>query len=246
MKVVIADDESLARSRLQDLLEETPGITVAAQAANGIEAIEACKQHQPDIIFLDIRMPGMDGIEAAMHLSNCETPPAVIFTTAYDDYALQAFEAQAVDYLLKPIRSERLARAIVSSGRPRLSQLNVIRQQDEPASQSRTHISIRKQGNIELIAVSDIYYFRAEQKYILVRHRGGEALLEASLKSLEEEFQHQFLRIHRNALAALTAIQGIDKDGQGHQYLRLKDIDDQLDISRRFATEVRKIIRQMA
>lgn len=246
MKVVIADDESLARSRLQALLNEIPNVTVAAQAGNGIEAIEACKLHQPDIVFMDIRMPGMDGIEAAMHLSNCATPPAIIFTTAYDDYALQAFEAQAIDYLLKPVRSERLARAILTSCQPRLSQLSTLYTLEDASPASRTHISVRKQGNIELIAVQDIYYFRAEQKYIQIRHRGGEALLEASLKALEEEFYPQFMRIHRNALVAVNALQGIDKDRQGHLCIRFKDIDDRLDISRRFATDVRKALKALS
>jgi two-component system response regulator AlgR len=245
MKAIIVDDEALARSRLKDLLQGFDEIEVVAEAANGMQAIEASKQTQPDIVFMDIRMPGMDGIEAAMHLSEFANPPAVIFTTAYDDYALKAFETQAVDYLLKPVRNERLARALESARRPRLSQLQDIAQSSKLQTQ-RSYISVRKQANIELIAVADIYFFRAEHKYILLRHTDGEALLETSLKALEEEFTGLFLRIHRNALVAIKAIQGIEKDSQGRCYLRLKDIDEVLEISRRYASEVRKTVRHMS
>lgn len=244
MKAVIVDDEALARSRLKDLLSDFDDIEVVAEAANGVQAIEAGRQTQPDIVFMDIRMPGMDGIEAAMHLSTFEHPPAIIFTTAYDDYALKAFETQAVDYLLKPVRSERLARALESARRPRLSQLHNIQQATQPHAQ-RNYISVRKHGNIELIAVADVYYFKAEQKYILVRYATGEALLETSLKALEQEFPDVLLRIHRNALVARKVIQGIEKDSQGRCYLRLKPLDEALEISRRYASEVRKAVRNM-
>jgi two-component system response regulator AlgR len=242
MRVLIVDDEKLARDRLRELLNEIGGHVVAGEAANGNEAVEKTVELNPDVLLMDIRMPGMDGLEAAMHLMGMESPPSVIFTTAYDQHALDAFEVNAVDYLLKPIRKDRLAKALVKAGKLSLQQLQELSQsQDEPAP--RTHISVHLRGNIRLVPVPDIVYFLADSKYVTVRTPKEEHLIEDSLVNLEREFGTNFLRIHRNALVATNYIQGIEKDPSGTWHVNLKGIDKKLAVSRRHAVTVRRWAR---
>lgn len=243
MKILIVDDEPLARSRVKSLLAELDAGEVVAEAGNGQKALEQCQQHQPDVVFLDIRMPGMDGMEAAQHLAKLENPPAVIFTTAYDDYALQAFDASAIDYLLKPIRKERLGHALQKIHRLTTAQKEVLEdlQQETPS-----HISARVQGSLRLVAVSDVYYFHAEHKYITVHYTEGEVLIEDSLKALEEKFAGQFIRIHRNALVARDQLAELRRCPDGHFRLQLKDVDVQLDVSRRHLPSVRKLMKSIS
>lgn len=236
MKVIIADDEALARQRLRSLLSELEGVDVAGEAANGKEALLLSNDLAPDIMLLDIRMPLMDGMEAARHLATLEDPPAVVFTTAYDDHALAAFEAHAVDYLLKPIRKERLAQALEKAGKLNRAQLQAVTQTEgntpHNGARARSHISARMGGKIQLVAVSDILYFQAGHKYITVRFAAGQVLIEESLKSLEEEFVGRFTRVHRNALVANAHISGAVKNQEGHYEVTLRGIPDQLEISR--------------
>jgi len=241
MNVLITDDETPARIRLRALVEEL-GHKVVGEAAHGEQALQVSESMQPDIILLDIRMPGMDGIETAMHLMEQKNPPAVIFVTAYDQHALRAFETNAVDYLLKPIRKERLQDALQKAGRLNRVQLSKINQDDTNA---RTHICVRARNQIRLIALPDIIYFMADQKYVSVVTTDGEVLIEDSLKSLEEEFAERFIRIHRNALVARAYIRLMDKTSQGGHVLTLKDTDNQLEVSRRHVSGVRKIIKEL-
>ena len=242
MKVLIVDDEKLARDRLREMVMEIGGHMVVGEAMNGSEAVERTQSLNPDVLLMDIRMPGMDGLEAAMHLMGLETPPGVIFTTAYDQHALDAFEVNAVDYLLKPIRKDRLAKALVKAGKLTLQQLQELNQaQDHPAA--RTHISVHLRGNIRLVPVPDIIYFLADSKYVTVRTAKEEHLIEDSLVNLEREFGKQFLRIHRNALVATNYIQGIEKDPGGTWHVNLKGIEKKLAVSRRHAVSVRRWAR---
>ena len=242
MDLVICDDESLARERLRSLVTTIGGYRIVAEAANGSEALKQCEQHQPDMILLDIRMPVMDGLETARHLALLEKPPAVIFTTAYDDYAIQAFEASAVDYLLKPIREQRLAEALNKARRLNSAQLKAL-EENEGNPQARTHICVQQRGDLKLVPVEDICYFMADQKYISVRYPQGEMLIEESLKSLEKEFKGRFIRIHRNALVALKDIDGMVKRDDGHFVISLARCTDQLEISRRHLPEIRKLLK---
>ncbi len=228
MKILIVDDEPLARSRLRDLLDDIGGHEVVAEAANGQEALAQVETCRPDVVLLDIRMPVMGGMEAARALTALAQPPAVIFTTAYDDQALQAFEADAVDYLLKPIRRERLAKALA-----KVAPLVAEPEQDEPK------ISVQMRGNISFIPLSDIFYFRADQKYTTVRHRGGEAVIEEPLKNLEQSYGDDFIRIHRNCLVARRHVRALVRTGDGHHQLQLNGCDDVLEISRRLMSVVR-------
>ncbi|NOT65610.1 MAG: response regulator transcription factor [Methylotenera sp.] len=233
IKLLIADDEAPARNRLRELLGDMPNVTIVAEAKNGQEALNLANEHQPDIVLLDIRMPGMDGVEAAQHLQKMVTPPAVIFTTAYDSYALQAFDLNAVDYLLKPIRFERLETAIHKARALLPKQLQAL----APLSPQRSHISIIERGRILLIPIADIIYLRAELKYITVRTVEKEYLLEESLNHLEQEFGSTFIRLHRNCLVAKAYILGYEKrgieNGEKHWAALLKGVPEVVDVSRR-------------
>jgi len=244
MRVLIVDDEKLARERLRELLNEIGGHAVVGEAMNGNEAVERAAELNPDVVLMDIRMPGMDGLEAAMHLMGMEHPPKVIFTTAYDQHALHAFEVNAVDYLLKPIRKDRLAGALDKAKRLTLQQLKEINDaQDTP--RARTHISVHLRGNIRLVPVNDIVYFMADSKYVTIRTPSEEHLIEDSLVNLEKEFGEQlFLRIHRNALVATDYIKGIEKSSAGNWQVALKGVDKKLDVSRRHAAAVRRWARR--
>lgn len=242
MRILIVDDEKLARERIRELLSDIGGYTVVGEAMNGTEAVEKTSELNPDVLLMDIRMPGMDGLEAAMHLMGMERPPGVIFTTAYDQHALDAFDVNAVDYLLKPIRKDRLANALAKAHKLTMRQLQEVKEarQDLP---TRTHISVHLRGNIRLVPVPDIYYFLADSKYVVIRTATEEHLIEDSLVNLEEEFGDRFLRVHRNALVATGYVSGIEKNPAGTWQINLKGLDKKLDVSRRHTASVRRWAR---
>ncbi|UCH53893.1 MAG: response regulator transcription factor [Pseudomonadota bacterium] len=242
MRVLIVDDEKLARDRLRELLGDIGGYSVVGEAMNGTEAVERASELNPDVVLMDIRMPGMDGLEAAMHMMGMENPPSVIFTTAYDQHALDAFEVNAVDYLLKPIRKDRLANALTKAHKLTAKQAREIHQaRAEP--QARTHISVHLRGNIRLVPVPDVMFFLADSKYVVVKTATEEHLIEDSLVNLEKEFADQFLRVHRNALVAIRFIKGIEKSPAGTWQVALKSGDKKLDVSRRHTAGVRRWAR---
>lgn len=241
MKVLIVDDERPALSRLSGMLDDIDGYELCGEASNGLEAIKVAAHKGPDVVLMDIRMPGMDGLEAARHLTEVDKPPAIIFTTAYGEHALEAFEANAVAYLLKPIRRDKLLDALDKASR--LNKAQLIQLSEESDDKKRTHICARVRGNLELIPMDEVYYFQAEQKYVTVRHAHGEVLIEEPLKSLEEEFGDSYMRVHRNALVSKKVMAGLEKTIEGRFNLTLRDIDDQLEISRRHVAVVRKYLR---
>lgn len=244
MRILIVDDEPLARSRLRALVEELQEHEVVGEAENGRRAVERCAELEPDVVLLDIRMPGMDGLEAARHIAEAQLPPAVIFTTAYDDHALAAFETRAVDYLLKPVRASRLADALTGTQRHTRAQLDVLQETAVAhGNDTRTHICARVRDNLKLVAIENIYYFLAEHKYVTVRHREGELLIEEALKDLATEFTVGFTRVHRNALVADSYIAGLHKTTEGRQVIAFRDIDDRIEVSRRHQPQVRKKLR---
>ena len=245
MRIVIVDDEKLARDRLRGLLADLGAGEVVGEAANGVEALACVEAGQPDLVLLDIRMPGMDGLEVARHLA----APAVIFTTAYDEHALAAFDARAVDYVVKPIRSERLAQAlervqglIQATGRGAGS---IAAGEAAAAEGARTHISGYDKGQLRVLPVSDVICFQAEEKYVAVRTATDQVLIEESLKGLEEEFGDRFVRVHRNALVALAHVDALSKDGAA-TYVQMKHTGERLAVSRRMLAAVRKRLRQVA
>ncbi len=246
MKILIADDEPLARERLSHLVKEINEYYEIIHAANGLEVIKQVTDSSPDIVLLDIRMPAMDGLEAARHLSEIDNPPAIIFTTAYDAYALQAFKSQAVDYLLKPIRKEYLQKALKNCSKLNKLQLEQLASQNQQVV-SRTHITAQVGGNILLLPVEDIVCFLAEHKYITIKYYKensvNETIIEDTLKSLEEEFEQDFLRIHRNALVRKDKIESLKKLENGHVIVNLIGLDKGLEVSRRHLSEVRQWLK---
>lgn len=243
MKVVVADDEAPARSRLRGLLQEMKGIEVVGEAADGQQTLVLCHRLKPDAVLLDIRMPGMDGLEAARHIAGLEAPPAVVFTTAYSDHALAAFEAHAIDYLLKPVRRERLEEALQRARRLGAAQLSAYRLATAGANTPRTHLSACSRGRIQVVEVDDVLYFQAGDKYVTVRHSGGEILIDEPLKDLEQEFFPRFLRIHRGTLAAKDRITGLEKAVKGQYYVALAS-GERLPVSRRHVSRLRSWLLQ--
>lgn len=243
MKILIADDEKPARDRLRRLLGTMPQYEIVAEARHGREAVEKTEQYEPDILLLDIRMPDMDGLEAARHIIDRDHPPAIIFTTAFSDHALEAFEAHAVDYLLKPVKLDKLQQSMAACSRLNRVQIHH-RLEGIGSQQVRNHICARVRGNLVLIPLEDIYYFQAEQKYVTIRHVGGEVLIEEPLKVLELEFSDQFYRIHRNALVRVDRVSGMNNNSGGHKIF-FSDIDDRLDVSRRHLSGVRKLLKNL-
>jgi two-component system response regulator AlgR len=241
-RILIVDDEPPARERLRRLLGELGDCEVAGECGAGDEAVRLAGELRPDIVLLDVRMPGMDGLEAARHMAALPAPPAVIFTTAYDAYAVEAFDAEAVGYLLKPVRGERLAAALERASRVAPAKLARVTGGDE-RWQARTHVAARLRDTVKLIPVKDVYYFSADQKYTCVRHAGGTDLIEDSLRALEEEFGALFVRVHRNALANVRQLAAIERDAEGQYDVVLRDIGEKLRVSRRLAGELRERLR---
>lgn len=244
MKVLITDDEPLARERLRRLIDGIAGAEVAGEAANGREALTLSDRLKPDIVLLDIRMPGIDGLETAMHLASAEPAPAVIFTTAYGDHALAAFDTNAVDYLLKPIRRERLEQALARAHSLNRAQLEATRRVN--GADARSHICARSGERLKLIPVDEVIWLRADHKYVTVRHTDGEVLIEEALKALETEFGSRFLRIHRNCLVARDRIAAIERAADGGAVVCLRDSGERLGVSRRHAARLRDLFRRSA
>ena len=233
LKILIADDEAPARNRMRDLLDDIEGVLVVAEANNGKEAIDLALETKPDVMLLDIRMPLMDGIEAAHHAQKLEPKPHIIFTTAFDAYAIKAFDLNAIDYLLKPIRLERLQAAINKAHALKPLPLEALK----PLQKMRSHLSIHERGRVLLVPIDTIIYLRAELKYITVRTAEREYLIEESLTHLETEFGERFLRLHRNCLAAVDFIAGYEKrlnEANEAQWVALlRGVPETIAISRR-------------
>ncbi len=245
MKVLLVDDEPLARDRLRRMIERCEGYEVLEdEACDGEQAIELCQRFNPDVVMMDIRMPGMTGMEAARHLCSLRTPPAVIFSTAYGEYAIEAFAVQAVGYLLKPVSFDALQQALASVSHPNRAQLAALSEHEEGGG-ARCHISARTHKGIELIPLQDISCFVADNKYVTVRHLGGEVLIDDTLKELETEFGDRFVRIHRNALVSQRAIDRLERNDEGQYELYLLEQSSPLQVSRRHVAATRKLMQRL-
>ncbi|MBI5919609.1 MAG: response regulator transcription factor [Nitrosomonadales bacterium] len=245
LRVFVVDDEPLARNRLRELLDdcaEALPLSLVGEAGNGLEALDKLSLTPADVVLVDIRMPQMDGIELAQHLNKFPQPPIIVFTTAYDVYAIQAFELHAVDYLLKPIRQARLLDTL-NRVRLRAPLGGEVLQQLQP--ESRKYLAIHERGKILLIPIEEVLYLRAELKYVTVRTIQREYLTEESLTALEQEFASRFVRIHRNCLVAKAKIEGFERamagpGGEAHWTVKLKGLNETLPISRRQQSIVRE------
>lgn len=241
LKILLVDDEPLARSRLRELLADIAvqfATEVVGEAGNGLAALEFLRQQRVDVVLADIRMPGMDGIELAGHLGAFEQPPAVIFTTAYDNYAVQAFDLNALDYLLKPVRTQRLLTALqkaVAAPLPDPAVLAGIGR--EVRGGGRTHLSCHERGRLLLVPVAEVLYFKADTKYVTARTVDREYLLDEALTHLENEFADRFMRLHRAVLVAKAALAGFEKaagdDVEAYGWALLRGVPDKLPVSRR-------------
>jgi len=243
MKVLVVDDEPLARERLAGMLAEIADCTLAGEADNGRDAVEKAEALAVDVLLLDIAMPVMDGLEAARHLAHLPRPPAVIFCTAYDDHALAAFDAAAVDYLVKPVRRERLLEALERARRHQAP--HEFRLPDIATSKQRSHLSARLRGSLRLIPIEDIHYLQAEEKYVVVHHVRGEDLIEEPLKSLETEFGERFLRIHRNCLVANDEFLELRRLPDGQVQAILRHGKEALEVSRRCVPALRERLKHL-
>ncbi len=242
MNILIVDDEPLARSRLHAMVGEIHPAAVISEASSGTEALASLTREPPDVILLDIRMPGMDGIEVARHLKGIKEPPAIIFTTAYDSHALAAFETHAVGYLLKPVRKQRLTAALAQAQSLTRAQLAGMDAGHRPR-RPRTHLSATTRSGIRLLPVEQIRVMRAEQKYVAVYMDDNPVLVDDSLNTLETEFGERFLRVHRNALVAVAYISTLNRDARGHQQLRLTGIEQTVEVSRRMTAQVKRRLK---
>jgi two-component system response regulator AlgR len=241
--VLVVDDEPLARARLVRLLQDIDGFVVVGEADNGAKALQLAQDMLADIVLMDIRMPAMDGLEAASRLAQLPTPPAVIFCTAFDQYALAAFDASALAYLLKPVRRQQLAAALQRAVSLTQAQLHAVRQLAQPTQ--KVHLSARSQRGVELIPLVDIRCLLADHKYVTVIHRGGQVLIDKSLKELEGEYPGMFVRSHRNALVATAHIEALERSPQGQYLVRLADTDYRPQVSRRHLAGLRDLLEQL-
>ena len=261
ISILIVDDEPVARSRLRELLADmAPEFPhrIVGEAANAPEALSQIEVVNPQIVLLDVQMPGMTGIELARHISvrasSGETPrpmPLVIFVTAFDEFAVEAFEVRAIDYLLKPVRMQRLLEALKKAvTRLPAEHMQAIDQLAKATNTRRRHLSVHERGRVILVPLDQVIYLKAELKYITVRTREREYLIEESLTSLEEEFGDRFVRIHRNALVARPSIAGFERvtptneeeAGDPYWQVVLRDIAERLPVSRRQWSMVKNLV----
>lgn len=246
MDILIVDDEVLARQRLVRMVEKIDGFCVIAEADNADDALVAITQHDPDIVLLDIRMPGRDGLHLAQDIAELEDAPAVIFCTAFDQYALDAFGTNAVGYLLKPVKAEQLLQVLDKASK--LNKIQRVAAQKTTISKTenqRTNITVKTRRGVELIALDDVRYFLADQKYVTVYHRTGEHLLDETLKELEEEFGARFVRVHRNSLVSIKHIEALERNAQGQYQVRLADTELRPVISRRHVSNLKELLKLM-
>ncbi len=246
MKVIIVDDESLARERLRSLLAKFPGCELVGEAGNGRTAIREIEAREPDVVLLDIRMPDMDGLQVARTLAGMRMPPAIIFTTAFPEHALSAFDTLASGYLLKPIRAEKLGEALKLARRPSKAQLDAVNQAlGEHKTPERSHIIATTRDGQVRIPIEDILYFLADQKYTTVYHLQGEVLIEESLRHLEDDLAPQFIRIHRKVLVNSAYIIGLERGDQLGNHgaaLLVRHTNEKLPVSRRRLAEIRRLL----
>lgn len=241
MKILLVDDEALARERLRRLLGKLRPDATVLEAASGPEALAVLARQEPSLLLLDIRLPGMDGVAVAAELDRLPQPPAVIFCTAYDEYALAALQHQAVAYLLKPVREAELARALAAAGRVNRVQLAALAGSD---AAGRSQVSSHGHRGVETMAIADVRCFIAEQKYVTAIAPGRELLLQDALKDLERELAADFIRVHRNALVAVAHIQRLRREPDGSWWVELDGVTTRPQVSRRHLADVKSRLQQ--
>lgn len=235
--ILIVDDEQPARDRLRRLIDALPDFRVAGEAGSGAEALEKVRQLGPHILLLDISMPVMDGMTLARALRESEAAPAVVFCTAYQDQALRAFDVEAVDYVVKPVRAERLERALARAGRYLGS---------EAAEQQEHFLRSTVGGKVVLTPIHRVICLLAEDKYTTVIHERGDTVIDDSLTELERRFPKLFFRIHRNALVSRRHLRGLERTPDGIAHALLSGTDRKPEVSRRNLSSLRKLLSELA
>jgi two-component system response regulator AlgR len=244
MRILVVDDEPHARQRLRRLVEELGSeYRVVAEATHGEEALARCMEQTIDVVLLDIHMPGMDGLEVASRLAELDPPPAVILVTAYEEHALEAFARKVQDYLVKPVRRERLEVALQRLRIPTRPQHEAIAAAQAGRPHRRNHLSAHYRGGLQTVPIAEVIYLLADQKYVTVRHEGGDLLVDEALKGIEDEFPDLFMRIHRNALVARNRLVGLEKGTDGSTLVRLRGCEERLPVSRRHLSDLRRWLR---
>ena len=246
MDILICDDEPLAVERLSRLVTQL-GHEVVATASHGQQAIEMAEFYQPDVILLDIQMPEMDGLSCAVYLRELDPMPAIIFCTAYDEHALEAFKSNAEGYLLKPVMQQELQQVLDHLTKLTQAQMSMLKQKEDmdELNIKRHQIVAKTYRGVELVPVENIYYFLADQKYVTVRHKNGSVLIDETLKDLETEFADRFIRIHRNALISLDYLDGLEMVSSGQYQVRCRELDERLAVSRRHLPLLRERMQNL-
>jgi two-component system response regulator AlgR len=243
MRIVIVDDEPLARERLRRMTETFPGCEVVGEAGDGVRALDCIQDNAADTVLLDVHMPGMDGLQVARRLAEFDVPPAVIFVTAHSEHALSAHNSHAAGYLLKPVRRDDLGAALTRARQPSRAQMAAL-DIGVPGGDRRAYITARTRDGVERVAARDVLYFWADQKYTTVYHMQGELLIEQSLLALEQSLGDTFMRVHRKALVARRYITGLRLDGPEGATLTLRHVKEGVPVSRRRLSEVRALLEQ--
>lgn len=246
MRILICDDEPLAVERLSRLVTQL-GHQVVATATHGQDALDLVEQYEPDVVLLDIQMPEMDGLFCAEQISHFDPMPAIVFCTAYDDHALEAFKSQAKGYLLKPISQQDLQQVLDHLTKLTQAQLSTIKQKEDmdDVKIQRHQITAKTYRGVELIPIENIYYFLADQKYVTVRHKNGSVLIDETLKELEQEFSERFIRIHRNALVSVDYLEGLELVTSGQYQVRCREVSESLSVSRRHLPQLRERMQKL-
>ncbi|RIX77401.1 LytR/AlgR family response regulator transcription factor [Acidovorax cavernicola] len=245
LKTLIVDDEALARSRLRTLLRDctSPAAAVTAEASQGEEALAHLAAMDLDLVLLDVHMPGVDGIEVARALRSRPDAPAVVFVTAHASHAVTAFELEAVDYLTKPVRAERLQQAL-----QKVERFLKERRAAQPTEATPESVLIQDRGRAERVPLSEVLYLKSEYKYLTVRTATRSHILDGSLNDFEERYPHRFLRVHRNALVARAAIRALERYDDGEDAegwaLRLDSVPEPVAVSRRQLAAVREMLKE--
>jgi len=237
MRILIVDDEQPARDRLRRLIDAMPGYGVAGEAGSGAEALEKIRELDPSIVLLDISMPAMDGMSLARTLQERDAAPAIVFCTAYQDQALRAFDVEAVDYVVKPVRSERLERALAKAARflgP------------EAASEQERFLRSTVGGKVVLTPIQRVICLLAEDKYTTVVHERGDTVIDDSLMELERRFPDLFFRVHRNALISRRHLRGLERTPEGNAHALLSGTDRKPEVSRRNVSSLRKLLSELS
>lgn len=249
MRILLVDAEDAARDRLRRMVQrldaEQGDIRVVGEASGAGEAEQLCHQLEPDVVVLDLELPDGEGLETARALASGSLPPALVLCASCDRFALDGLAVGASAYLLKPVRGQALEGALEQASRLNRAQLAALARAPTGNGNARTHISARIRRGIELVPVDEIRYFQADHKYVTVRWPEGELLIDEPLRQLEREFGDRFVRIHRNALVSVRHLETLERDSSGQYYVRMRDIDDRLDVSRRHVPGLRRFLQTL-